>query len=362
MNIVNQNVDTYKAQVLRFLSTNERFKQRYPDMPIETAWHSEGIRSEFLVEFNAWRASSGTCVAKHVNEDKVNSNIVISDSNKSLPMLPAWPESVRGVPNGVLRSALFGVIAKGPHPYMERVVIHSLDGVKIIYTGRRLDQCDLDIWETVLHIVRLKALGGEIRITAYQFLMLLGVSDTGENRSILNRRLSRLKATGIDIQIGHYGYEGSLIDEVYRDTETLQYVLRVNQKLHALFDIDQWTALDLSIRIELKSQPLAQWLYSFYATHAKPYPISVEKLRDLCGSETKELRKFKQLLKRAFEFVTDACKKHGKVFKAEINEGLAYVNRQPSKSQQKHLDKKKEENKVSKRKNVATKVSNLVNL
>ena len=27
--------------------------------------------------------------------------------------LPAWPEAVRGVPNGVLRSALFGAIKKG---------------------------------------------------------------------------------------------------------------------------------------------------------------------------------------------------------------------------------------------------------
>jgi hypothetical protein len=38
--------------------------------------------------------------------------------------LPIWPEAVRGVPNGVLRSALFGAIKKGPRRYLEREQIH----------------------------------------------------------------------------------------------------------------------------------------------------------------------------------------------------------------------------------------------
>lgn len=253
--------------------------------------------------------------------------------------LPFWPEAVRGVPNGVLRSALFGAIKKGQRRSVEREEMASLDGIRIIYTGFRLDQGDLDVWETVLHIVRLCALGDELRITAYQFLKLMFKTDTGKNRDTLERRLSRLKANGVEIEMGRYSYEGSLIDEVYRDKETLEYVIRLNPKLRALFEQDQWTMVDWVIRMELSGQPLAQWLHGFYATHAKPYPISVEKLRQLCGSEAEEIWKFKQLLVRALESVSQACEKYGLTFRSEIRDNLAYVDRQASRSQQKRLDK-----------------------
>jgi hypothetical protein len=36
---------------------------------------------------------------------------------RDVMQLPFWPESTRGVPNGVLRSALFGAIKKGARPY-----------------------------------------------------------------------------------------------------------------------------------------------------------------------------------------------------------------------------------------------------
>jgi hypothetical protein len=275
--------------------------------------------------------------------------------------LPPWPEAVRGVPNGVLRSALFGAVKKGPRRYLEREEIHALDGIRIIYTGPRLDQGDLDVWETVLHLVRLLPPGEEFRITAYQLLKLLGKTDTGKNRDILDRHLSRMKATGVDIYIGRYGYEGSLIDEVYRDKDTLEYVIRLNPKLRALFEKDQWTMVDWAVRLELSGQPLAQWLHGFYATHAKPYPMSVEKLHQLCGSETEETRKFKQLLARALESVSQACEKHGQAFNSEIRDDLVSVDRQPSRSQQKHLaNKAKKPKPAGQRKNAMTPLGDLL--
>ncbi len=59
--------------------------------------------------------------------------------------LPLWPESVRGVPNGFLRSALFGAIAKGKRRYIDGEQLAALDGIEIRYTGQRLDQGDLDV-------------------------------------------------------------------------------------------------------------------------------------------------------------------------------------------------------------------------
>jgi hypothetical protein len=255
--------------------------------------------------------------------------------------LPVWPEAVRGVPNGVLRSALFGAIKKGPRRYLSRERIASLEGVEILYTGERLDQGDLDVWQAVLHIARLQGLGDECRATAYQLLKILGKTDSGKNRDILDQRLTRMNATAVRIKIGRHSYEGSLIDHVFRDEETREYVIRLNPNLRALFERDQWTALDWAVRSDLAGQPLAQWLHGFYATHAQPYPMSSGKLHGLCGSEASDLSDWKTKdLRKALDAVTLACEKHGQTFKAEICDDLVRVDRQASKSQQKHLAKK----------------------
>ena len=63
---------------------------------------------------------------------------------KNVVQLPLWPEPVRAVPNGFLRSALFGAIRKGRRRYLKAEQLAALDGIEIRYTGQRLDQGDLD--------------------------------------------------------------------------------------------------------------------------------------------------------------------------------------------------------------------------
>lgn len=254
--------------------------------------------------------------------------------------LPQWPDVVRGVPNGVLRSALFGAIKKGARPYLERQEIHAQEGIQIIYTGARLDQGDLDVWETVLHVARLQALGNECRVTAYQLLKMLGKTDTGINRDTLERRLSRMKATGVDVNVGRYGYEGSLIDEVYRDKETREYVIRLNPKLSALFTADQFTQVDWGVRHALDGKPLAQWLHGYYASHAKPYPVSIATLHKLCGSEAVLLSDFKKDLRKALDTMVEAGAAHGQPFSYEILGDLVHVEKRGSDAQRRHLAKK----------------------
>lgn len=257
-----------------------------------------------------------------------------------LPPLPLWPDAVRAVPNGILRSALFGAIKKGARAYLERQEIHAQEGIRIVYTGARLDQGDLDVWETVLHTVRLQALGDECRVTAYQLLKVLGKTDTGINRETLDRRLSRMKATGVDVTVGRYGYEGSLIDEVYRDKETRQYVIRLNPKLSALFAADQFTQIDWTVRHALDGKPLAQWLHGYYASHAKPYPVNVATLLKLSGSENEDPSSGRQKLRKALDAVTEASAAHGEGFSYEIRGDLVHVEKRASGPQRRHLAKK----------------------
>lgn len=251
--------------------------------------------------------------------------------------LPLWPEAVRAVPNGFLRSALFGAIRRGPRRYMKREQIAALEGIEIYYTGERLDQSDLDLWETILHIARLQGLGSECRVTAYQLLKALGKADTGGNREVLHIRLMRLKATAVEIEQSRYGYAGSLLDEVYRDKETREYVFRANPKLRTLFEPDQFTQVDWAVRRDLDGQPLAQWLHGFYASHAKPYPVSTAKLHQLCGSEAESLRHFRQDLLKALDTLEKSNAKHSQTFTYSICKDVIHVDKEPSKAQRRYL-------------------------
>jgi len=252
--------------------------------------------------------------------------------------LPAWPDAVRGVPNVALRSALFGATRRGPRRYMDRERVASVDGMEILYTGQKLDQGDLDVWEAVLHFIRQQELGKKCRFTAYAMLKMLGKADTARNREILDQRLARMNATAVRVRIiGRYSYEGSLIEEAYRDEKTLEYVVAANPKMSVFFERDQFTLIDWAVRLELAGHPLAQWLHGFYASHAQPYAYNVEKLHGLCGSENHDLRGFKRDLREALDMVASASEKHGQAFSGKIEDGLVVVDRQPSKSQRKHL-------------------------
>jgi hypothetical protein len=255
--------------------------------------------------------------------------------------LPIWPEPTRGVPNIALRSALFGAIRKGARPYLERVEIHSQEGFRLRYTGARLDQGDLDGWETVLHVVRVQALGSECRVTAYQLLKAMGKTDTGGNREVLDKRLARMKATALEVQAGRYSYMGSLIDEVYKDEESREYVIRLNPKMRALFELDQFTQIDWTVRHALDGQPLAQWLHGYYASHAKPYPVNMATLLKLSGSENEEPRSSRQKLRKALDALTDASETNGQPFSYDIRGDLVHVEKKPNGTQRRHLVKKK---------------------
>lgn len=162
--------------------------------------------------------------------------------------LPLWPEPVRAVPNGFLRSALFGAIKKGPRRYMQRELVAAVEGVEISYTGQRLDQGDLDVWESVLHAVRLQELGSQCRLTSYALLKLMGKTDTGNNRATLQVRIERLVANALTVKQGRYSYIGNLIAGAAKDEETQEWVIELNPKLRPLFAADQFTLIDWDVR------------------------------------------------------------------------------------------------------------------
>lgn len=254
--------------------------------------------------------------------------------------LPLWPEPVRAVPNGFLRSALFGAIAKGRRRYIDGEQLAALDGIEIRYTGQRLDQGDLDVWEGVLHAVRAQALGSRCRVTSYALLKLMGKTDTGKNRATLHKRITRLVASAVTVKQGRYTYIGGLIRFAAKDEETQEWVIELDEKLRPLFAADQFTHVDWEVRHALDGKPLAQWLHGFYASHAKPFPMRMETLLKLAGSEDVNPRSAQQTLRKALDAVAEASAAHGEWFSYEIRGDLVHVEKKASGPQRLHLAKK----------------------
>ncbi|MDD1016978.1 plasmid replication initiator TrfA [Pseudomonas rubra] len=271
----------------------------------------------------------------------------VVEVNDEVASIPKFSETVRPIPNVILRSALFGVgpIKKsGDRTYLERVKVYSLGGISMFYTGALLNQGDLNVWGAVLHQAQEQELGEECKVTAYRLLKLLGKTDSGKNRRDLDACISRLKATALQIEVGEYSYEGSLIHEVYRgqgERSKRMYVIRLNSRLHVLFNGKQHTNVNWSVRQALQGKPLAQWLHGFYSSHAKSYDYKVETLHQLCGSSAKSLSDFKKDLRRSLEFLVGASAAEGRPLSYVFKGNLVQVTTTPSASQQRHLAKKR---------------------
>ena len=260
--------------------------------------------------------------------------------SKNVVQLPLWPEPVRAVPNGFLRSALFGAIAKGRRRYINGEDLAAVDGVTIRYKGERLDQGDLDVWESVLHAVRLQELGSQCRVTSYALLKLMGKTDTGKNRATLHNRIERLVANAVTVKQGRYTYIGGLIRFAAKDEETQEWVIELDEKLRPLFAGDQFTQVEWGVRHALDGHQLAQWLHGFYASHAKPFPLKIETLHRLCGSEAGLMSDYAKKLRKALDAVAEASEAHGEGFSYEIRGDLVHIEKQAKGAQRRHLAKK----------------------
>ena len=250
--------------------------------------------------------------------------------------LPLWPDPVRGVPNSILRSALFGAIKRGRRTFMQGEPVASYEGVTILQTGPRLDQADLDVWEQCMHLARTGGLGTRIQFAAHGFLKEIGKNTSGANHEWLRNAFRRLASTVVEIKDGKRAYFGPMLHHGTRDDETGHYCIEINPAIVSLYGSDGWSAVEFEQRKALKRQPLAQWLHGFYTTHAAPYPIKVETIHRLSGSEARQMKHFRAELREALAKLEAATGWTWEIDGAD----LVQISKKPSASQGRHLIRK----------------------
>lgn len=252
--------------------------------------------------------------------------------------LPLWPEEVRGVPNAVLRGALF-TVSKERAMHKQLTPVAAVDGIEIRVQNARLNQQDLDLFEMLLHLQRDQPLGDKVEFTAHGMLKALGRPTGGSSHERLTNDLARLMGSVVEIKWvkERKAFLGALVESAFRDDDTGRYVVRFNTDTMKLYGQGH-TWIDWGERQALGQNNLAKWLHGFYAGHALPYPYKVETLRSLCGSGAATLRRFRQTLKSALdELVTIEAITSWEIDKTD----LVTVRRKPSATQRKHLAKAK---------------------
>lgn len=253
--------------------------------------------------------------------------------------LPLWPQATRGVPNCILRSALFSISENGPRQALHSAKIETPNGTEMYFSGEQLDQGDLDVWLAILHTLRMEALGDQHRRCASQILKTLGKADTGGNRKVLTSRLNRLASAHVCVQVDKHGFKGNLLDGVIKDATTKEWIFCLNPQLLAIFSHDQFTQIQWEIREELSGKPLAQWLFGYYSSHAKPYPVKIQTLLKMSGSKNNNITSGRQMLRKALNELVAASTKFDHLFQFSVKDDLVFVKKSGSAAQQRHLAK-----------------------
>lgn len=222
--------------------------------------------------------------------------------------LPAWAERQRGIPNELVRSALFAVTASARRQLKDQIIAGTAQRM-ITYSGEELRVTDEDVLLQIYHMARATKLGEPFTVTAGDFLDRLGKTHGAKNYTDLYKSLHRLSKGNITITDlrgeGEYTLQsGPIISDLYIHHAAVGQAkwiqITLSPRTEELWTSMGYTLLDWEQRCAL-DKPLSKALHRYLASHREPYPVKVETIRRIMGSETSSLPRFRQLLRQALE-------------------------------------------------------------
>jgi hypothetical protein len=249
---------------------------------------------------------------------------------------PLFPNETRPVSNHMARSALFACVQGKDRQMLEDALLAAQDGQEIRFTGRQLNQDDHDLLMQLVEFAKHKPLGEYTTVPAHAILKALGRNTGGDQHKQLRADITRLMACVVSLSDAKFEYLGHIIDDAAQDKTSRYWVFKFNPKLRMLYSPNAYTLIDWEQRKKLKGKDLARWLQLYITSHAAPFPVSVEYLREKSGSQTAELRKFRQLLRTALKDL----EANGDIEAWQINDNdLVHIDRGKAitDSQRRHL-------------------------
>ena len=87
----------------------------------------------------------------------------------------------------------------------------SQEGITVLYTGDQLNQEDLTLWETLVHLAKDSPLGDVCEFTAYEILKSMDLSTTVDGYERLKKGIDRLVECTVTIKQGRGEFKGHLM-------------------------------------------------------------------------------------------------------------------------------------------------------
>jgi len=221
---------------------------------------------------------------------------------------------LRHIPNDYARSSLFTARnKKAPRKSLvHEKLFHYNEHVSILYTGIELRAEDDEIvWLQILNYGKAVSLGEPFEFSVKDLVRDVNWSKSGRNYDRVRECISRLKANEVlALNNKAYGKSGaiSLIHkyEVINDADgrPTQYRVWINPNLILLFAGNTFTSHNWEVYRDLS--PVARRLADYIESHKHPFPLSLEKFRQMCGSIDAKTFSWRQTVRKACSEVQTA--------------------------------------------------------
>jgi len=136
-------------------------------------------------------------------------------TEEKIVQLPIWRDDRRGMPNDLVRSALFTIgNSRQKRSFRRDTVIAALGELEITYTGEELRQDDEDVFLQLVHLARLAPLGETVTPTDLRAFRTAGQQGVNFSRGVWHHPLIALD------QVSHFlvidrGGAGENCDEIH---------------------------------------------------------------------------------------------------------------------------------------------------
>jgi hypothetical protein len=214
---------------------------------------------------------------------------------------------LRHIPNDYARSSLFTARNKREprKSLIHEKLFHYNEFVSILYTGIELRAEDDEIvWLQILNYGKAVPLGDPFEFSVKDLVRDVNWSKSGRNYDRVRECISRLKANEVlALNTKAYGKSGaiSLIQhyDVINDADgkPTQYRVWINPNLILLFAGNTFTSHNWEVYRDLS--PVARRLADYIESHKHPYPLSLEKFRQMCGSIDAKTFSWRQTVRKA---------------------------------------------------------------
>ena len=216
-------------------------------------------------------------------------------------------DDLRHIPNDYARSSIFTARNKraARRNFLHEKLFHYNEFVTILYTGIELRAEDDEIiWLQILNYGQRVPLGDSFEFSIKDLVSDVGWHKNGRYYDKARECISRLKANEVlALNSKAYGKSGaiSLIQnyEVINDAEgtPTEYRVWIDKNLILLFAGNTFTSHAWEMYRELS--PVARRMADYIESHKHPYPLSLEKFQQMCGSTDASITSWRQTVKKA---------------------------------------------------------------